>query len=284
MDVKPEYSMSHWTLDDIPWDRFDNSLVNPETLKVIKAAAMVEHNADDYVAYLSNIFPDDPQVLQAIRDWGVEEVQHGEVLRRWAELADPDWSFEAAFKAFREGYSLPLDAKESVRGSRVGELIARCIVETGTSSWYTAIMEGSDEPVLKEICRRVAADELRHYKLFYVHMQRYLTADQISRWKRLQVAAGRITETEDDELAYAYYAANFMGKDENRPVYDRTVHSKSYLRRAYAFYRPHHLDRALAMIFKAIGLSPRGKLQQWACKLGWWLMESRARKLAKTAV
>ena len=34
-----------WTLDDIPWDRFDPALVEPNVLKVVKAAALVEFNA-----------------------------------------------------------------------------------------------------------------------------------------------------------------------------------------------------------------------------------------------
>ena len=61
-------------------------------------------------------------------------------------------------------------AWRSSRGSRCGELVARCIVETGTSSYDTALMDAVEEPVLKEICRNIAADELRHYKLFYDHV------------------------------------------------------------------------------------------------------------------
>ena len=94
-----------------------------------------------------------------------------------------------------------------MRGSRAGELVARCIVETGTSSYYTALMEAADEPVLKEICRNIAADEHRHYKLFYDHLRRYLTAEKIGRWRRVAVAISRMRESEDDELSYAYFAA-----------------------------------------------------------------------------
>ena len=32
--------MKHWTLDDIPWARFDPSRVDPETLRIVKAARM----------------------------------------------------------------------------------------------------------------------------------------------------------------------------------------------------------------------------------------------------
>ena len=92
-----------------------------------------------------------------------------------------------------------------MRGSRTGELIARCVVETGTSSYYAALGEATDEPVLKEICRRIAGDELRHYKLFYGFMKRYLAREPLGILARLKVALGRVAETGDDELPYAYF-------------------------------------------------------------------------------
>src|SRR6185369_10435936 len=112
----------------------------------------------------------------------LEEVQHGKALKRWAQLADPSWDFDSAFKRFTDGFKLPLEATTSVRGTRTGELISRCIVETGTSSYYTALADTSDEPVLKEICRKLAADELRHYKLFYAHMTRYQEEEKLGFW------------------------------------------------------------------------------------------------------
>ena len=66
-----------------------------------------------------------------------------------------------------------MDAVTSVRGSRTGELIARCVVEVGTSSYYSALRDSIDEPVLKRICHRIAGDEYHHYKLFYSHLKRY---------------------------------------------------------------------------------------------------------------
>ena len=271
-----------WTLDDIPWDRFDPQRVDAETVKVVKAASLVEHNGEDYATYLCSVFADDPSFQDAARTWAREEVQHGRALRRWAELADPTFDFEAAFKRFTDGYKLPLDAEESVRGSRAGELIARCIVETGTSSWYTAIKDGTAEPVLAEICRRIAADELRHYKLFYANLQRYLEAENITGWGRVRIAAGRLYETEDDELAYAYYAANVGALDGAGP-YDRKRCSRAYAKRAYAFYRPHHVDRGMAMIFKAVGLDPQGKLQRAAASLAWRFIDYRTKALTKQA-
>ena len=161
----------HWTLDDIPWDLFDRAKVDPELLRAVKAAALVEHNSGDYVAYLCGIFAGDAEFQAAARTWGEEEVQHGRALAAWATHVDPDWDFAAALRRFTEIFRLPLDATNSVRGSLTAELIARCVVEVGTSSFYSAIRDATDEPVLKLICAKIAGDEFRHYKLFYDYMR-----------------------------------------------------------------------------------------------------------------
>ena len=118
--------MGNWTLETIAWDRFDASKVDPEILRNIKAAALVERNGGDYRIYLNRVFADDPAFIAAVDMWAGEEVQHGMALGRWAQLADPQWDFEAAFARFRAGYKLPLDASGSVRGSQAGEMMARC--------------------------------------------------------------------------------------------------------------------------------------------------------------
>ena len=55
----------------------------------------------------------------------------------------------------------------------------------------------------------------------------------------------------------------------------------AYARRAYAFYRPGHVERAVAMIMKAVGLNPRGRLSQWLSRLATWFMQLRADRLAR---
>ncbi|MFN4282295.1 MAG: ferritin-like domain-containing protein [Alphaproteobacteria bacterium] len=270
--------MKHWTADDIPWDRFDPSKVDPDILKIVKAASMVEKNGDDYALYLCNVFSDDPEFQGVAREWAEEEVQHGDVLGRWAELADASFDFPASFKAFTDGYKLPLDATKSVRGSRAGELVARCIVEVGTSSYYASLGAATDEPVLKAICQRIAADELRHYKLFYTHLRDYLAREEMNQWQRLKVALSRMVETEDDELAYAYYAANGNGE-----VYDREKWAREYMRRAMRFYQPNTIERAVSMALKAAGFKPNGWLSRCVGTVAWRFVAYRQKKLAAAA-
>lgn len=276
--------MKHWTLDQVAWDRFDPSKVDPEVVPLVKAAAMVERNGDDYALYLKNVFRDDPDFQQAADNWAVEEVQHGDALGRWASLADPFFDYPAAFARYRAGYQINLKADASIRGSRTGELIARCIVETGTSSYYTALGEASEEPVLKEICRLIAADEYRHFKLFYDHMKRYLGRENLSFPRRLRVALGRVGETEDDELAFAFHCSN----DGPGVAYDHNRCVTGYMGRAMGFYRFRHIERGMGMIFKAIGLEPRGRVSGLAARAGWrllcWRRDRFRRAMAREGV
>lgn len=272
----------HWTVEGLPWERLEAAKAVPETLEIVKAAALVEYNAPDYVAYLSRVFSDDPDFLSVIRQWGTEEVQHGQALGAWAERIDPSWSLERAMARFRAGYRPEHFADgrtQSVRGSRSAELVARCMVEVGTSSYYTALGGETAEPVLREICRNIAADEFRHYKLFYDHMNRYLERDALGRFARLRVALGRIAESEDDELAYAYYAAN---APETEP-YDRVRFSREYMRRASGYYRRPVIDRAVGMVFKACGFSPQSPVYKGACALAWWKLHADRNRLLKQA-
>lgn len=268
--------MAKWSLDDIAWEAFDASKVTPELTAVVKAAALVEHNGYDYARYLCDVFHDDEPFKPVIQQWAEEEVQHGRALAKWAKLADPEFDFAACFKRFTDGYRLPLDVNESVRGSRMGELLARCVVETGTSMYYTAIRERAAEPVLQAICAKIAADEFRHYKLFYDHMHRYLEKEHIGRVQRLRIAAGRVAESEDDELAYAFYAANTPPD----ALYERVRYSNAYMRSVLGFYRPQHIERMTGMVLKAVGLAPHGWLGRMASAIGWRLLQWRAGRVA----
>lgn len=269
--------MKHWTLDDIEWERFDPDKVDPDVLKVVKSASLVEHNGRDYATYLCNVFADDSEFQDFARAWAAEEVQHGQALGRWAEMADPGFDFAASFKRFTDGYRLPLDARKSVRGTRAGELVARCIVETGTSTYYTAMADAVEEPVLRQISKRIAGDEFRHYKLFYTHLNRYLEHDRIGRLRRLAVVFGRLNEADDDELSYAYFAANAAPGE----IYDRKSSSRAYARRVYSLYRPSHIDQAMAMCFKAAGIDGKQGLRRLLSRFGYWMMSNRAARLTR---
>lgn len=266
----------HWTLETIAWNKFDRSKLDPRLVKLMKAASLVEYNATDYVEYLRKVFKDNPQVMAVLERWGEEEVQHGAALGRWAELADPTFNFQESFARFRKSYRPPhfINADGSIRGSSIGELIARCVVECGTSSGYTAIRDAADEPVLKQIASLIAADEFAHYRLFLDLMNTQQEAKP-GFWQRLRIAATRVSESEDDELATAYYCANVPAGREQELTYDRDACNTAYQSAMFRLYRRAHVERAVAMIGKAIGVHPESKFIRWGGRAVWEFVRFR---------
>jgi len=273
-----------WTLDDVDWSKFDASKVDSDLLCAVKAASLVEFNAPDYVTYLKRVYSGTrPDAIPDIERWGIEEVQHGQALGRWAEMADPSFKLDEAFARFRAGYRPEHfnSGEGSVRGSRRGEMIARCVVESGTSSYYSAMRDAANEPVLREIAGRIAADEFRHYKLFYDILSSE-TEPELPLWRKIYVAVSRVNESEDDELSYAYYCANIPADKTQAIPYVRKTYAQAYHAKAMVLYRRHHVDKLVKMVAKPAGLNPSGRITSLACAAMWRILSRRAGHSAKT--
>jgi len=268
-----------WSLDDVDWARFDAAKVEPELLAAVKAASLVEYNAHDYVAYLKRVYRGAPEkTLVTIERWGEEEVQHGLALARWCEMADPEFDFREAFTRFRAGYKPAhfMTGDGSVRGSRRGEMIARCVVESGTSSFYSAIRDATDEPVLKEVAGRIAADEFRHYRLFYEMLLEETSEPDLPIWRKLWVAMTRINESDDDELSFAYYCGNVPKDREADTPYRRAECARIHHAKVLSLYRRHHIDKMVKMVLKPTGVNPAGTVSSWTSAAVWRVMSMRA--------
>ena len=165
-----------------------------------------------------------------------------------------------------------------MRGSRAGELVARCMVETGTHIHYSMLAEATQEPVLKDICRRIAADELAHYWLFHGHLTRYLGTERLGLWGRLLVALGRVAESGDDELCFAFHAAN-----RGDAPYDRRECARAYARATLGYVGADHVTGAIGLMFTAVGLDGAGKLGRVAAAVAWRVVRLRRGWLARRA-
>jgi hypothetical protein len=105
-------------------------------------------------------------------------------------------------------------------------------------------------------------------------LRRYLARENIGMVQRLRIAAGRITESEDDELAYAFHCGN----EPDNVIYRHEYCTAACMCRAISFYRFHHVERGMGMIFKAVGLPPRGRLSDISAKFAWYLLQRRGRR------
>ena len=131
--------------------------------------------------------------------------------------------------------------------------------------------------MLRQICKLIAADEYRHFKLFYDHMRRYLGRENLSMISRLRIALGRIGESEDDELAYAYHCGN----EPKSLAYQHGRCISAYMGQAMGFYRYRHIERGTGMVLKTVGLPPRGTLSAVATSLAWRLLQWRRNRFER---
>jgi len=69
--------MPRWNLDDLSWAQFEPAQVDPDLLRVVKAAALVEYNGGHYARYLRSVFREDESFCALTYGWAEEEVQHG---------------------------------------------------------------------------------------------------------------------------------------------------------------------------------------------------------------
>ncbi len=271
-----------WTLDDINWSAFDPSMVDLRLLRAVKAASLVEYNAASYADYLKKVFPGDPESHAAFDQWAREETQHGEALGRWAAMADASFSLEDSARRFRGGYTPPhFESGKAARGGRFGEMIARCVVESGTSSYYTAMRDAATEPVLQEIAGRIAADEYRHYRLFLDAMHR-ITEKRPSFLKRLWIAGSRLVEAQDDELAFAFYCANVSEADAHSIPYNRKTHALAYEHAIMRQYQRRHIEKMMGMVAVSVGAHPKGRFAAFGTWAIWTFLSHKARRYERT--
>ncbi len=246
-----------WTLDDIPWQAIAHDrLAGREDLFILLAtASLVEASTALFTRNLVDHFRGDEEVTRWLdENWLPEEMQHGQALRRYVETAWPDFAWEDVYRPFLDEYT-PCCRLDALEAERSLEMVSRCVVETGTASYYTTLSRASPEPVLALLARRIAADEVRHYKHFYRHFRRYRQQENIRRsavfgalWRRL-----RMTEGEDSYIALKHvYLARHPGRGFDPRVY-RAVR-REFRRSLFAQF-PHAMG--VKMLLKPLGLPPR---------------------------
>ncbi len=269
--ISAMHRQAHWRISDLPWNSFERRRVDFEILKTVKAASLVEYRGLQFSQYLCDAFSDDHGFRRAAQRWGLEEVQHGDTLGRYAALADPAFDFNHAYTRSAGGFSVNTDIPQS---SRTAELIGRCMVEIGTISFYAALAAATEEPLLKAICRILAADEFRHYGMFCSYLKLYAERERASRFARLRSIRKRLTETDNHELAFAYYAAN---APENE-TYDRTKCIRAFEARALPLYSQDIFRQGVSLMFTACGFRPYCPAERVAGSLAWKFLQRKIRE------
>jgi len=200
-----------WRIEDIDLTRIDRqkAVANEDLLLLLCAASFIESGTDLYTSNLSQFFNDDPEVSAWLNnEWEPEEMQHGRALKTYIAYVWPEYDWDTAFRNFMDEYSLTCSV-EDFEKTRALEMVARCVVETGTATLYRAIGECSDEPVLKQITDNIRTDEVRHYKHFFKYFKKYNKIEGNGRLAVLGALMRRVMEikNEDSEIALRHVFA-----------------------------------------------------------------------------
>ena len=203
-----------WTMEDIPYAALAHERVRDDRrlFYLVTSASFIEITSDLYTQNLVEYFRHDREIADWLEQvWQKEEVQHGTALRRYVETAWPDFDWEAAYRDFLAAYA-PLCTVDQLAATRALEMAARCVVETGTATFYRMLSERSREPVLKLLAAKISADEVRHYKHFYRWFLRYQAVERPSRAAVLRTLWGRAAEI-DAEDAFCAFKAVFLARN-----------------------------------------------------------------------
>jgi hypothetical protein len=249
-------SGAHWRVDDIPFQDIDHDKVRDDTqlFAMIAAASFIEITSDLYTANLVAFYDGDPEVTAWLsRQWEREELQHGVALKRYVQTVWPEFDWDAAYRGFFEDYSRYC-AVELFAETPALELAARCVVETGTATFYRTLAAMTDEPILKRIATNISTDEVRHFKNFYHFFQLYHARESVGRLAISRTLWQRAVEVDTEDALLAFKHVFLIA---NPGVEFRQEDYNAFRARARDLAKRHYpFNMALRMILKPLDLSP----------------------------
>lgn len=248
-----------WSLDSIDWQaiRPDAVAADDALFYLVAAASFVESTTYRYTQNLIDQFSGDEEITAWLEShWLPEETQHGHALRRYVQIAWPEFDWDRVYAAFLAEFSLYCGA-DGLEPTRLREMASRCVVEMGTASYYTTLSRLAPDPALATIARCVAEDEIRHYKHFYRYFRRYQQIQPASRRTVFSALLNRLRmiNGEDSVIALKHlYGARHPGEQiDNRQA-------RKLRRGSGHLIRPHFPYRmCVQMLLKPLGLGPRAR-------------------------
>jgi rubrerythrin len=256
-DLSPDPSGNMpWSMDAIPYRDLDGAAVRDDALlfAILASASFIEITSDVYTANLVAFFDSDPTVVDWLaHHWEPEELQHGAALKRYVQTAWPEFDWEGAYRGFLGEY-MRCCTIDQLNPTRALEMVARCVVETGTASFYRMLSDAAPEPVLRELAARISSDEVRHYKNFYRFFLRYREREHPGRAAVLKTLYSRVMEV-DNEDAHIAFKHVFRARDPGADFEERAYRDfREGVRRIAQRHFPHEM--AMKMFLKPLRLAP----------------------------
>jgi hypothetical protein len=195
----------HWTIADLEFSKIDVAgLRSDENLfYLVTCASFVESGSHLYTQNLIAYYGDDPEIADWLTNhWEAEELQHGRALQAYVAHVWPEFDWQLAYDDFLEEYSGYCKV-ELLEPSKALEMVARCVVETGTATFYQALARSTDEPVMRDLASRIANDEVNHYKHFFGYFRRLRQQEGLNRRHIFGALRRRTLEMRNEDAACA---------------------------------------------------------------------------------
>ena len=194
-----------WHVNDLDFSAVDLARMRDrdDLFLLVCSASFIESGSDTYTRNLVDHFAGDTEVAAwLVEHWEPEELQHGRALKTYVQHVWPAFDWDAAYADFFAEYS-KLCTTDELEPTRAQEMVARCIVEMGTTTYYQALSAACDEPVLRDLAWRIRTDEVQHYKHFYRFFLRYQHAENIQRRQVIAALWRRVNELRQSDATIA---------------------------------------------------------------------------------
>ncbi|MHB8423855.1 MAG: hypothetical protein ACYDB9_01695 [Gammaproteobacteria bacterium] len=174
--------------EDIPWGAIEREVVvnEEELFYLIVTASFVKTASNLDAVKLVDYFSNDDEVSGWLNmRWQYEEIQHGQILKRYVQSVWPQFDWNSAYQFFFLEYapsrlSAPLEPMRSL------EIASRYALEMCAVGYYEALSHLSQDPILSMLALRVSEDGLRHCQNFYRYFARYREDENIQRVRVLR--------------------------------------------------------------------------------------------------
>lgn len=252
--VRHDRQALRWRVEDIDFGKIKGELVRDDDMLfyMLASASFVEILSELYSDNLIEHFRGNQDAVHWLRHhWQHEEVQHGRALKAYVKAVWPEFDWETAHAGFIAEYG-PLCTAQQLEPVRALEMVARCVVETGTSTMYRALHDYVREPVLLQLLADIKADEAAHYSHFRRYFDTYNASERHSLWSVAGAIWRRIREigAEDSYIAFKHV---WLGRHPGQP-FDESAwkHYQKSIRRYARFHYPYPM--AIRMILKLVPL------------------------------
>jgi hypothetical protein len=254
LEASDATSEAPWSVDDIRYNSLEGERVRENRLLfyIVASAAFVEITSDVYTRNLVEYFRGDDEIMNWLeRSWERDEVRHGVALKRYVLTAWPEFDWDGAYRNFLAEF-MQFCRLDQLSATRALEMASRCVVETGTATFYRMLSEACAEPVLSDLAAKISADEVRHFKHFYRYFLRYSENEHTGRAAVLGTLWARIGEIDSEDAYYSF-----------KHVYLARDPGIAFDKRAYRGFRDgvrqmgkEHFPYAMAtkMLLKPLGL------------------------------